>query len=198
MSLEDGSWNDIELPYDTLMSLPYLDAVVRETLRVYPPSSLLSRTYAPALGFCHIHRPVDLTFTCRARQTTTLPLQFPVVSSTGEEVSSVVVPEGTTLIISILAANHNKAVWGDDASEWRPERWLKASGQDRELDGALGDSAVGSTNTPGNRGGVKYPGVYASMSALTFRKCPVLANSRGSRMTFLGGGRACVCVVFPC
>jgi cytochrome P450 len=153
MSLEDGSWNDIELPYDTLMSLPYLDAVVRETLRVYPPSSLLSRT---------------------ARQTTTLPLQFPVVSSTGEEVSSVVVPEGTTLIISILAANHNKAVWGDDASEWRPERWLKASGQDRELDGALGDSAVGSTNTPGNRGGVKYPGVYASM------------------MTFLGGGRACV------
>ena len=115
--------------------------------------------------------PVDLTCIYSARQTTTLPLQFPVVSSTGEELKSVVVPEGTTLIISILAANHNKAVWGDDASEWRPERWMKASGQHasgHELDGALGDSAVGSTNTPGNRGGVKYPGVYASMSALTF------------------------------
>ena len=75
-------------------------------------------------------------------------------------------------MISILAANHNKAVWGDDASEWRPERWLNASGQrarygqGHELDGALGDSADGSMNTPGNRGGVKYPGVYASMSAL--------------------------------
>lgn len=75
-------------------------------------------------------------------------------------------------MISILAANHNKAVWGDDASEWRPERWLNASGQrarfgqGHELDGALDDSADGSMNTPGNRGGVKYPGVYASMSAL--------------------------------
>ena len=111
----------------------------------------------------------------RARQTTTLPLQFPVLSSTGEEVTSVVVPEGTSVIISILAANHNKAVWGDDASEWRPERWLNVpgqrawSGQGHELDGMPGDSAGGSTNTPGNRGGVKYPGVYASMSALTFR-----------------------------
>lgn len=156
----DGSnWSDIELPYDILMSLPYLDAVVRETLRVYPPTSLLGRT---------------------ARQTTILPLRFPVLSSTGEEVTSVVVPEGTTVTISILAANHNKAVWGDDASEWRPERWLNASGQrawpgqGQELDGMLGDSAEGSTNTPGNRGGVKYPGVYASM------------------MTFLGGGRACI------
>ena len=75
-------------------------------------------------------------------------------------------------MISILAANHNKAVWGDDASEWRPERWLNASGQrarfgqGHELDGALDDSADGSMNTPGNRSGVKYPGVYASMSAL--------------------------------
>ncbi|KAI9461564.1 cytochrome P450 [Lactarius psammicola] len=157
--LDGSSWNDIDLPYDILMSLPYLDAVVRETLRVYPPTSLLSRT---------------------ARQTTTLPLQFPVLSSTSEEVTSVVVPEGTTVIISILAANHNKAVWGDDASDWRPERWLNASGQrawsyqDQELDGMLDDSAEGSTNTPVNRGGVKYPGVYASM------------------MTFLGGGRACI------
>ncbi|KAI0293337.1 cytochrome P450 [Multifurca ochricompacta] len=158
----DGSWNDIELPYDVLMSLPYLDAVVRETLRVYPPTSLLSRT---------------------ARETTTLPLQYPILSATtGEKVNSVVVPEGTTVIISILAANHNKTVWGEDASEWRPERWLSDSGervrlnQDREqLDGTFGDGAEGSAGaTPGNRGGVKYPGVYASM------------------MTFLGGGRACI------
>lgn len=39
-----GPWEEVEVPYDILMGLPYLDAVVRETLRVYPPSSLFSRT----------------------------------------------------------------------------------------------------------------------------------------------------------
>ena len=33
-----------EFDYDTLMSLPYLDAVCRETLRLYPPVTVVSRT----------------------------------------------------------------------------------------------------------------------------------------------------------
>ena len=32
-----------EFDYDTLMNLPYLDAICRETLRLYPPISSLSR-----------------------------------------------------------------------------------------------------------------------------------------------------------
>ena len=32
-----------EVDYDTLMGLPYLDAVVRETMRVYPPAPMLDR-----------------------------------------------------------------------------------------------------------------------------------------------------------
>lgn len=39
-----NGWEDVNLPYDTLVGLPFLDAVVRETLRVHPPTSLLSRT----------------------------------------------------------------------------------------------------------------------------------------------------------
>ncbi|KXN87059.1 Cytochrome P450 3A41, partial [Leucoagaricus sp. SymC.cos] len=37
-----------ELPYNQLVTLPYLDAVCRETLRLYPPLGTSSRTY----GFC--------------------------------------------------------------------------------------------------------------------------------------------------
>ena len=33
-----------DLDYDALMGLPYLDAVCRETLRVYPPVPTLIRT----------------------------------------------------------------------------------------------------------------------------------------------------------
>lgn len=36
-------WDDTNLPYDILMGLPYLDAVLRETLRMHPPTSMLSR-----------------------------------------------------------------------------------------------------------------------------------------------------------
>ena len=34
-----------DLDYDKLQSLPYLDAVCRETLRVYPPGSSVTREY---------------------------------------------------------------------------------------------------------------------------------------------------------
>ena len=36
----------IDLDYDTLMKLPYLDAVCRETLRVFAPVAITGRTYA--------------------------------------------------------------------------------------------------------------------------------------------------------
>ena len=35
-----------DLDYDTLMSLPFLDAVCRETLRLFPPLSSIGRMYA--------------------------------------------------------------------------------------------------------------------------------------------------------
>ena len=34
-----------DLDYDTLVGLPYLDAVCRETLRVFPPVSQIARTW---------------------------------------------------------------------------------------------------------------------------------------------------------
>ena len=39
----EAQGGDGKLDYDTLMNLPYLDAVVRETLRVFPPLSVLLR-----------------------------------------------------------------------------------------------------------------------------------------------------------
>lgn len=59
-------------------------------------------------------------------------------------------------------------VWGEDASTWKPERWLTPSGErigiGKDIDGALGEGqGGGGEGTPGNKNGVKYPGVYASM-----------------------------------
>lgn len=35
------------------------------------------------------------------------------------------VPKGTQIILAPWAVNVAKATWGDDATEWRPERWLE-------------------------------------------------------------------------
>ena len=42
----------------------------------------------------------------------------------GTIVREVPVPEGTTIFLNVQACNTNKAIWGEDAEEWKPERWL--------------------------------------------------------------------------
>ncbi|KAI5118019.1 hypothetical protein M0805_003456 [Coniferiporia weirii] len=112
-----------DLNYDKLMGLPYLDAVVRETLRVYPPVSQLSRT---------------------TRKDVVMPLFWPIKSADGKsEIKEIPLKKNTDVIISIVGANRSKKIWGDDAEEWKPERWLKP--------------------TPESVSKAHLPGVYASM-----------------------------------
>lgn len=94
---------DEDIPYDALVSLPYLDAICRETLRLYPPVSQLLRT---------------------VRRDIILPFSTPISSENGQELNQLHVPKGTEIFVSILASNTNPAFWGLDSYEWKPERWL--------------------------------------------------------------------------
>ncbi|KAI8976575.1 cytochrome P450 [Trametes punicea] len=152
---EQTDWRRVSLPYDVLIGLPYLDAVVRETLRLYPPTSMMNRV---------------------ATRDALVPLQYPIRSPTGQELSAVHIPKGTNVMISILGANRHMHVWGPDANEWRPERWLthgSETGAGRDME--FGDeSAMALQSSPGSKEKVRYPGVFGSM------------------MTFFGGSRACL------
>lgn len=90
-----------------------------------------------------------LMYVSSALQNTTLPLQYPVKSVDGKPVTAIPVEKGTQILVSIIAANHNKDIWGDDASEWKPQRWLKERSP-------LKDHADLA----------KYPGVYNGMCVL--------------------------------
>ncbi|EMD37251.1 hypothetical protein CERSUDRAFT_113894 [Gelatoporia subvermispora B] len=94
---------DGDIPYDELVRLPYLDAVCRETLRVFPFAMLLARD------------------TCKDM---VLPLSKPIRGEDGRMLSEIPVPKGTVVQIGVQGSNMNKALWGKDALEWKPERWI--------------------------------------------------------------------------
>ncbi|KAJ3874013.1 cytochrome P450 [Lentinula edodes] len=89
--------------YDELVGLPYLDAVCRETLRLYAPVSTMLR---------------------KSTEDAIIPLSRPIRGADGTEVMEIYLPKATTVVISILNANRNPELWGPDVLEWKPERWL--------------------------------------------------------------------------
>ncbi|THU97768.1 cytochrome P450 [Dendrothele bispora CBS 962.96] len=100
--LEARSTNE-ELSYDTLVELPYLDAICRETLRLYPP--------VPSVG----------------RITTrdiSIPLSQPIVGLDGSKITELAISKDTPIVLSFINSNRNPDLWGPDALEWKPERWL--------------------------------------------------------------------------
>ncbi|KAI0763289.1 cytochrome P450 [Trametes elegans] len=86
---------------EELSSLHYLDCVLREVVRLFPvlPSSLRIAT-----------------------EDTLLPLGEPVHIN-GQAHDRIWVGKGTPIVMPILAINRDKALWGEDAFEFKPERW---------------------------------------------------------------------------
>ncbi|KAI6037496.1 cytochrome P450 [Pisolithus marmoratus] len=97
-----------EPSYDQLINdLPYLDAILQETLRVHPPVPELVR---------------------QADEDDVIPLSEPVRTKSGEVVDSIAVERGTVITIPVSCLNQAEAIWGPDARVFRPERWLEADG----------------------------------------------------------------------
>ncbi|KAF7354244.1 Cytochrome P450 [Mycena venus] len=89
---------------DVIESLPYLDAVTREGLRLHPSARDTHRIA--------IHDDM-------------IPLKNPVTLSNGENVTSLPVKAGEGFIIPFLVLNTDPTVWGPHADQFIPERWLK-------------------------------------------------------------------------
>ncbi|KAH7925026.1 cytochrome P450 [Leucogyrophana mollusca] len=103
-------------------SLPYLDAVVHEVLRLHPPVPNTVRVVRKrrqqgsnyAADHCYLQAAHD----------DVLPLSEPIQTSSGEMVDHVVIPKGTTIMIHIGSINRSAKFWGSDTKEFKPERWL--------------------------------------------------------------------------
>ncbi|KAJ7684337.1 cytochrome P450 [Mycena polygramma] len=92
---------------DELNSLPYLESVVREVLRVHAPVTFLDRL---------------------AMEDDVLPLSKPYIDKAGNAHDTLMIPKGQIIHMPILSVNTDPEIWGDDAAEFRPERWEKVPG----------------------------------------------------------------------
>ncbi|KIO26749.1 hypothetical protein M407DRAFT_23945 [Tulasnella calospora MUT 4182] len=83
---------------DELNALPYLDAVVRENLR--------------------LNSALDVTLRC-AGQDTSIPVGTPYIDKKGIERTEISVGAGEEIIIPISLINRDKEIWGEDADEFK-------------------------------------------------------------------------------
>ena len=49
---------------------------------------------------------------------------YPIEGADGTVISEIAVPKGTPIFTNFTACNLAKNIWGNDAREWKPERWL--------------------------------------------------------------------------
>jgi hypothetical protein len=99
--------------------LPMLDAMVHETLRLHPAVPETVRMVC-----CAMRTGVTALTARQPVQEDVLPLSAPLVLPDGQTTDHVVVPANQSVLIPIGAMNRMRAMWGSDAHEFRPERWL--------------------------------------------------------------------------
>ncbi|KAK0442078.1 cytochrome P450 [Armillaria borealis] len=96
-----------ELDSKSIENLPYLDAVTRESLRLHPSTAETCRT-----AMCD----------------DTIPLRNPVTLQNGEIITALPVKAGDQFTIPFTLLNTNPAIWGPNAHEFIPERWMTPDG----------------------------------------------------------------------
>ncbi|KAJ6631106.1 cytochrome P450 [Mycena sp. CBHHK59/15] len=83
--------------------LPILNALIKEILRLYSTVPQTERVVA---------------------KDSVLPLSEPITTLSGKIITEIPVTKGQHLVIAISSYHRLRSVWGDDAEEFKPSRWL--------------------------------------------------------------------------
>lgn len=115
-----------------------------------------------------------LTFPFRTLTDVVIPLQKPALGVDGQMMSELALPSGTLILPCFSSCNTAKDIWGEDAEEWKPERWLSP--------------------LPPSVSEARIPGVYSNLCVKLPHFAIIVVAQYGPlcSMTFGSGPRACV------
>ncbi|KAI0328399.1 cytochrome P450 [Cubamyces sp. BRFM 1775] len=102
---------------DELNGLPYLDAVVRETLRLHSPVTFIVR---------------------EAKKDDVIPLSEPYTDRYGRVHKEIRIAKGNRVALPVIAMHRLKEIWGEDAMEFKPERWQQPPEEISAIPGVWG------------------------------------------------------------
>ncbi|KAJ7035260.1 cytochrome P450 [Mycena alexandri] len=153
---------------EELDALPYLECVVRETLRLHAPVPATSRI---------------------AVQDDVVHLGTPFKDARGVSHETIRIRKGTTVTIPILALNRDVQIWGPDAMEFIPERWEAPIPNASSIPGVWGHmlSFLG-----GSRSCIGFRFSLVEMKALIFTLIRGLEFELAVPITEMGKGTAIV------
>ncbi|KAF9020787.1 cytochrome P450 [Hymenopellis radicata] len=129
---------------DELNALPYLDMVVRETLR--------------------IHTPVPNSIRVAGKDDV-IPTSKPFMDKNGVVCDSIRIKKGDSITIPLHIMNTDPSIWGEDAAEFKPERWEKTPEAVSAIPGVWGNIM---TFLGGPRACIGYRFSLAETKALVF------------------------------
>ncbi|KAK0480510.1 cytochrome P450 [Armillaria luteobubalina] len=109
-----------DLNYDSISNLSFLDAVIREGLRLHAPSPRTDRV---------------------ALEDDVVPFSRPIVAANGHAITSLPIKAGQIIQIPTSVLNTDPEVWGPDAHVFKPSRWLEAMPNDQLPRGPVGGLA---------------------------------------------------------
>ncbi|KIY48790.1 cytochrome P450 [Fistulina hepatica ATCC 64428] len=96
-----------DLGFDDVEKLEFLDAVIKEGLRLHAASPQTERV---------------------ALRDDAIPLETPIRTVHGHELTHLTIKKGQIFHIPFTTMNTNPSVWGPDAVVFSPDRWLKPNG----------------------------------------------------------------------
>ncbi|EJC98034.1 cytochrome P450 [Fomitiporia mediterranea MF3/22] len=151
MSLQELSPSSVTLD-DNLQRHEYLDWVVREALRLYAPVSSTMRVCDSPSGWDEI------------------PLSGSVTDRYGRESRTVRIRRGDIVSIPLAAVNRRKEVWGEDAMEFKPERWGNLPSSTNTIPGLWSNILTFLNGNPvnGNRSCIGYKFAIAEIKVFLY------------------------------